>query len=182
MTYRADRPPQTLRRSLCPAEDADHQRRPAARRRHAVGARTDGALRGRAPGDPRGDAGACSNMGLVAISHGERAKVLQLTAQSIFRQVDVAAQDHARRPRSNSLEHLKSARIFFERGMVREAAAEGDRRRMSRRCARLLDEQRGCLGDAEAFIAADMGFHTQIAGDLRQSDLSSRSARRCSAG
>ena len=38
---------------------------------------------------------ALSSMGLVAISHGERAKVLQLTAQSIFRQVDVRGQDHA---------------------------------------------------------------------------------------
>ena len=64
---------------------------------------------------------ALANMGLVAISHGERAKVLQLTAQSILRQVDGAA--HIMLSSSkDSLEHLKNARIFFERGMVREAA------------------------------------------------------------
>lgn len=32
-----------------------------------------------------------ANIGLVAISHGERAKVLQLTARSMVRQLDVAA-------------------------------------------------------------------------------------------
>src|SRR6188474_2624855 len=64
---------------------------------------------------------ALANMGLVAISHGERAKVLQLTAQSILRQVDGAAKIMLSSS-SDSLEHLKSARIFFERGMVRDAA------------------------------------------------------------
>ena len=61
-----------------------------------------------------------ANMGLVAISHGERAKVLQLTAQSILRQVDGAAKIMLSSSK-DSLEHLKTARIFFERGMVREA-------------------------------------------------------------
>ena len=50
-------------------------------------------------------------------------KVLELTAQSIFRQVDGAAKIMLAKS-ADSLEHLKSARIFFERGMVREAAAK----------------------------------------------------------
>ena len=64
-----------------------------------------------------------ANMGLVSISHGERARVQELTAQSIIRQVDLSAHIMLQRS-SDSLEHLKSARLFFERGMVREAAAK----------------------------------------------------------
>lgn len=102
-----------------------------------------------------------SNMGLVSISHGERAKVLQLTAKSIFRQVDLTAKIMLSQS-SDSLEHLKSTRIFFEKGMAREAA--------SRICPEdvadlqaIIDRQRNSLGKAEEFIAADMQFHTRIA-------------------
>src|ERR1700722_19027940 len=64
-----------------------------------------------------------SNMGLLTISHGERAKVRQPTAKSIFQQVDAAA--HVMLSSSpKSLEPPKQARRFFERGMVREAAAK----------------------------------------------------------
>jgi GntR family transcriptional regulator, sialic acid-inducible nan operon repressor len=105
---------------------------------------------------------ALANMGLVAISHGERAKVLQLTAQSIFKQVDVAAKIMLSSS-ADSLEHLKSARIFFERGMVREAAAKASKEDVARLGATLA-EQHSYLGQAEPFINADMRFHTQIAG------------------
>jgi DNA-binding FadR family transcriptional regulator len=104
---------------------------------------------------------ALNNMGLVAISHGERAKVLKLTAKSIFKQVDVAAKIMLSSS-EDSLENLKSARIFFERGMVREAAAKATEEDVTRLRA-TLDEQRRNLGQAEAFIGADMKFHTQIA-------------------
>lgn len=104
---------------------------------------------------------ALSNMGLVAISHGERAKVLKLTAKSIFKQVDVAAKIMLSSS-EDLLENLKSARIFFERGMVREAATKATAEDVARLRA-TLDEQRHNLGQAEAFIGADMNFHTQIA-------------------
>lgn len=104
---------------------------------------------------------ALSNMGLVAISHGERAKVLELTARSIFRQVDVGAKIMLSSSK-DSLEHLKSARIFFERGMVREAATRAEEQDVARLRATLA-EQRALHGNAEAFIASDMKFHTEIA-------------------
>jgi DNA-binding FadR family transcriptional regulator len=102
-----------------------------------------------------------ANMGLVAISHGERAKVLELTAQSIFRQVDATAKIMLSRS-SDSLEHLKNARIFFERGMAREAAAKATERDIEE-LREILERQRRSLGKAEEFIAADMQFHTRIA-------------------
>ena len=102
-----------------------------------------------------------ANMGLVSISHGERARVQELTAQSIIRQVDQSAHIMLQRS-SDSLDHLKQARLFFERGMVREAAAKATAEDVARLRA-IVEEQRAALGKAEAFMAADMKLHTAIA-------------------
>lgn len=104
---------------------------------------------------------ALAGKGLVEISHGERAKVLQLTAESIFRQVDLPAKLMLSGS-SDSLEHLKSARIFFERGMVREAAAKATAGDIAELHA-LLARQTENIGDSELFIDADMAFHRKIA-------------------
>jgi GntR family transcriptional regulator, sialic acid-inducible nan operon repressor len=103
-----------------------------------------------------------SNMGLLTISHGERAKVRQPTAKSIFQQVDAAAQVMLSSSPA-SLEHLKEARRFFERGMVREAATKASTADIAK-LRETLALQRTHLGHPDAFIAADMRFHTQIAG------------------
>jgi DNA-binding FadR family transcriptional regulator len=102
-----------------------------------------------------------ANMGLVSISHGERARVQELTAQSIIRQVDQSAHIMLQRS-SDSLDHLKQARLFFERGMVREAALKASPRHVAE-LKDIVAEQRGLLGKAEDFMAADMRFHTRIA-------------------
>ena len=102
-----------------------------------------------------------ANMGLVSISHGERARVQELTAQSIMRQVDLSAHIMLQRS-SSSLEHLKAARLFFERGMVREAAAKAKPEDVAKLRA-IVEEQRARLGKAETFMEADMRLHTQIA-------------------
>jgi DNA-binding FadR family transcriptional regulator len=102
-----------------------------------------------------------ANKGLVNISHGERARVLKLTARSIFQQVDQTAKIMLSQS-SDSLEHLKSARIFFERGMAREAAQRASATDISD-LREIIERQRDCLGHAEEFINADMGFHTRIA-------------------
>lgn len=104
---------------------------------------------------------ALAGKGLVEISHGERAKVLQVTAESIFRQVDLPAKLMLSGS-SDSLEHLKSARIFFERGMVREAAAKASAEDIAELRA-LLDKQSQNIGESELFIDADMAFHQKIA-------------------
>ncbi|KRB60055.1 GntR family transcriptional regulator [Rhizobium sp. Root708] len=102
-----------------------------------------------------------ANKGLVNISHGERAKVLKLTARSIFQQVDLTAKIMLAQS-SDSLEHLKTARIFFERGMTREAAQRATKADISD-LREIIERQRDSLGQAEEFIAADMHFHTRIA-------------------
>ena len=104
---------------------------------------------------------ALANMGLISISHGERARVCHLTARSITQQVDLTAQIMlATSPRS--LDHLKGARAFFERGMVREAALKASAPDVGRLQA-TIERQRDALGDADRFIAEDMRFHTEIA-------------------
>ena len=66
------------------------------------------------------------------------------------------------RPRPTSLEHLKQARRFFELGMVREAATKATPAEIAA-LRETLERQRANLGDADAFISADMRLHTQIA-------------------
>jgi len=102
-----------------------------------------------------------ASMGLVVISHGERARVLQLTAKTIFKQVDGTAKIMLSQS-SATLEYLKSARIFFERGMARQAALDATQDDIAD-LQSIIDRQRASLGDADAFIAADMEFHTRIA-------------------
>ena len=104
---------------------------------------------------------ALAGKGLIEISHGERARVLHITAETIIRQVDLPAKLMLSGS-SDMLEHLKSARIFFERGMAREAAAKATPAQVAELQA-LLDRQSRSLGDAEAFIDADMEFHQCIA-------------------
>lgn len=102
-----------------------------------------------------------ANMGLISISHGERAKVSALTAQTAIRQVDgVARMLLSSSP--GALEHLKAARRFFELGMVREAAerATPDDVAVLEEC---LARQRAALGDPPAFIRADIAFHRKVA-------------------
>jgi len=104
---------------------------------------------------------ALAGKGLVEISHGERARVLQVTAESIFRQVDLPAKLMLSGS-ADSLEHLKSARIFFERGMVREAAGKATADQIAELRDRLARQSEN-LGNSEAFINADMAFHQYIA-------------------
>jgi GntR family transcriptional regulator, sialic acid-inducible nan operon repressor len=102
-----------------------------------------------------------STLGLLTISHGERARVRQPTAKSIFQQVDDAA-SMLLSSSPTSLENLKEARRFFELGMVRQAAQKADAQAIVG-LQEALARQRTHLGNADAFISADMAFHTRIA-------------------
>ncbi|MFC6487214.1 transcriptional regulator NanR [Nitratireductor sp. GCM10026969] len=100
-------------------------------------------------------------LGLITISHGERARVSELSADMMFRQMDMVARMLLSASPDN-LEHLKEARRLFELGMIRiatERAQPADIEDLKR----LVKEQRSRLGDAAAFIKADMAFHRRIA-------------------
>ncbi|MDN7133017.1 transcriptional regulator NanR [Vreelandella profundi] len=102
-------------------------------------------------------------IGLVEINHGQRPKVLQPTAMGLISQIDLTAR-HMLASSSQSLEQLKEARTFFELGMVEKAARQASAADITH-LRELLEKQRGHLNqNAQAFIEADMAFHTAIAG------------------
>lgn len=100
-------------------------------------------------------------MGLITISHGERSRVNELSADSVLSRVD----DVARMLLSSEpeqLEHLKEARRMFECGLVRVAAQSATARDVAD-LRDLIEGQRARIGDAEDFVTQDMGFHNRIA-------------------
>ncbi|MBL8790477.1 MAG: transcriptional regulator NanR [Rhizobiales bacterium] len=100
-------------------------------------------------------------LGMVAINHGERARVLEVTPQSLFQRMQDPARLMLARS-AQSLENMKCARIFFERGMVREAALKATADEVEHLRA-ILEEQHSHFGNPPAFIDTDMRFHTAIA-------------------
>jgi DNA-binding FadR family transcriptional regulator len=105
---------------------------------------------------------ALEKMGLISISHGERARVVQPTASGIIAQIDLAAR-HLLTTSPQSLESLKEAREFFEVGMACEAARRATPADVAALRAALERQREALAGDPRQFVAADMAFHTAIA-------------------
>lgn len=99
-------------------------------------------------------------LGLITISHGERARVSELSAELIFRQMDMGARMLLSASPDN-LEHLKEARRLFEVGMVRVATTRVQPSDIED-LKRLIADQKKELGNAAGFIKADMAFHRKI--------------------
>lgn len=104
---------------------------------------------------------ALANLGLITISHGERARVREITAQAAVHQIDAVAK-LLLSTSPESLDHLKQARRFFEQGMVRRAAEAASASDITD-LREILEQQRSAVGDPVAFIRADIAFHTRIA-------------------
>lgn len=103
---------------------------------------------------------ALSNMGLITISHGERARVCALTPESLLRQIDLPAKMMLSAS-SKSLQDLMAVRVFFERGMVRSASEDATAEDVLR-LRGWIDRQRSATDDIAAFIRHDMQFHSEI--------------------
>ena len=107
-------------------------------------------------------------MGLIAISHGERAKVVAPTARSLIDQIAHAAH-HLLATSPTSLEQLKEARLFFETGIVRMAAERATPADLERLAGRLEEHRAVAAGsrssrvDLDEFLDKDMAFHREIA-------------------
>lgn len=100
-------------------------------------------------------------MGIVSISHGERARVLAPDAGSVIKQIGGTAR-HILQMSPQSRDHLKEARLFFETGMVRLAAANATDAAIAGLKARLDDHYRS-LDDLDRFLEMDKLFHREIA-------------------
>lgn len=111
--------------------------------------------------------------GLITISHGERSRVNELSADRVLDQSDTFARLLLEAMPGN-LEHLKQARRMFEVGIVR-AAAQKATPQMASDLRDLIAQQRERLGDAQRFVEADMAFHTSIADILGNPVISAAS-------
>ena len=110
---------------------------------------------------------ALERMGFIAITHGERARIVAPTARTMIDQVALSAR-HLLATSATSLEQLKEARVFFEVGMVRIAAERASKADIARLRQR-LEEHEAAAGSAsvpaqiDEFLHKDMAFHREVA-------------------
>ena len=100
-------------------------------------------------------------MGMISISHGERARVISVTADAVFEQLGHSAR-RLLCTSPETLAHLKQARLMFEQSMVRLAvvnANEDDVARLRSAWEKMAGTARG----GDEFIRGDMAFHETIA-------------------
>ena len=93
-------------------------------------------------------------MGLITISHGERSRVNELSADAVLRQGDAIARVLLSTGPQN-LEHPKEARWLFQIGMVRVGSPKATPEDVAE-LRELIDRQRSQLGDPSAFVEADI--------------------------
>ena len=104
---------------------------------------------------------ALSHLGLIQISHGERARVVALTPDSLLRQIDLPARLMLSTS-EGSLGHLLETRLLFECGVVRTAAERATAADV-RTLQTLVRTQQAALPRMADFVRIDMEFHAAIA-------------------
>lgn len=100
-------------------------------------------------------------MGLVVITHGEGARLVEPTAQTVLEQIAVTVH-HVLASSQQNLAHLKDARTFFEVGMTRIAAAratQDDVAGLKDTIARM----EAASSEFSTFMKHDIDFHRKIA-------------------
>ena len=100
-------------------------------------------------------------MGLIKISHGERARVINPTPDVIVDQIS-AAMIMMLATNARGLEELKEIRLLLESALVGIATRRATARDLDR-LADALRQLKEARGDHVRFVAADMLFHTIIA-------------------
>jgi DNA-binding FadR family transcriptional regulator len=104
---------------------------------------------------------ALQQMGLLRISHGERARVINPTPEAIIDQISSAMiMMLATNPRG--LANLTEARLMLETGLVRIATRNASLPQIDR-LSELLRALKDARGDSTRFVAVDMAFHGMIA-------------------
>ncbi|BBO84683.1 FCD domain-containing protein [Desulfosarcina ovata] len=100
-------------------------------------------------------------MGLIAIRHGERAKVLKPTEAGIFDQIDFAARQLLASSGRN-VEFLREARQIMEAGIAKLAVQHATPAGI-KALKKHLETMRKNDGNREAFMEADQHFHIALA-------------------
>jgi DNA-binding FadR family transcriptional regulator len=102
-----------------------------------------------------------AQLGLISITHGERARVAAPTFRNLFDSMAMTTSGILRSS-PQSLADLKQARLLFEVQMVRLAAARATPEEVGRLHSRLEDHRRS-LANLDQFFHYDMLFHREIA-------------------
>lgn len=100
-------------------------------------------------------------MGLVNISHGERARVARPDFRTLIERISLPTSQMLQGSH-RSLEELKEARLLFEVQMVRLAAERAGPDDIAQLRER-LHAQEAAVSDSAAFVRCDMLFHREIA-------------------
>ncbi len=100
-------------------------------------------------------------MGIVEIRHGERPKIAHPSFEGIVGQMGETMR-HLLAHSSTSLEHLKEARMLFEKDMVK-IAAERRTKKDIKRLKAILVKQEKAASDTTEFLIQDGNFHQEIA-------------------
>ena len=101
------------------------------------------------------------HMGLLTIVHGEGARMLALTAESIIGQISDTAL-HVLAGSQDLLDSLQDARLMFECALVRHAAEHATRADVEA-LREALETHRSSIDDPQRFFESDMAFHRAIA-------------------
>jgi DNA-binding FadR family transcriptional regulator len=101
------------------------------------------------------------NMGLVQIRHGGRARLVEVQPRHIFERMDIGVR-HLLTAVPENRQYLREARLMFECGMVRLAAARATAEDTGR-LRQALEAQREAAGNAGVFVSRDIAFHRAIA-------------------
>jgi GntR family transcriptional repressor for pyruvate dehydrogenase complex len=103
---------------------------------------------------------ALQKMGLVAINSGERARVTQPTPKVVFESLAGSARHLLAAP--DGVRHFQEARVFFQTGLARYAAAHATEADLAE-LKRALDANRLALDNLYAFERTDVAFHYVLA-------------------
>ncbi|MBV8622890.1 MAG: transcriptional regulator NanR [Herbaspirillum sp.] len=104
---------------------------------------------------------AMERSGFVEIAHGERARVVDPTADRLIAQIAAGAQ-HLLRTKPDMLKHMKEARVFLETSTARMAAERATEAQVQR-LRQTIAEHRASMVNLDDFIERDMAFHREIA-------------------
>jgi DNA-binding FadR family transcriptional regulator len=99
-------------------------------------------------------------MGLVEVGSGERARVTRPTPQSVIDALSGPARHLIAAP--GGVQNLQQARVFFEAGLARHAAAHASEEELAS-LKQALEANRRSIGDLERFQRTDVDFHYAIA-------------------
>jgi DNA-binding FadR family transcriptional regulator len=101
-----------------------------------------------------------SKMGLVEVKSGERARITRPTPQFVIDALAIPARHMMSAP--GGIQSFQNARIFFEVGLARNAAANGTDEDIAR-LEEALAANRDSIGDLKRFERTDVDFHYVLA-------------------